>query len=205
MAKGKRRSGGGRKQGGEFPGKTATFTTRIQPSTRRALEEAAKARPDGSISAAAEYILKTVLQKPSGQPRNNALAAAIVLLAENIERDTKKNWREDPFTGFALCYAAEHLLLRFTPALISEGNPAAPPAVEEAAAKRPPEFAEQLRKPAGFGRIQAEFLIREIEQAASLEPINEWSMPIFFSEKRERLALIGGELGLAGRKKGKSK
>jgi hypothetical protein len=203
MAKTKRRPGGGRKPGGEFPGKSATFTTRIQPQTRRALEEAAKARPDGSISAAAEYILKTALLKPSGAPHTNAMAAAVVLLAENIERDTKKSWRKDPFTGFALCYAAEHLLLHFTPALISDGNPAAPPAVEEAAAKRPTEFAEQLRKPAGFGRIQAEFLIREIEQAASSGPMNEWTMPIFFSERREKLALIGSEL--ADSRKGKPK
>jgi hypothetical protein len=203
MAKRKRRPGAGRKPGGEFPGKSATFTTRIQPSTRRALEEAAKERPDGSISAAAEHILKTVLLKQSGEPRNNAIAAAVVLLAENIERDTKKNWREDPFTGFALCYAAEHLLLHFTPDLASEGNPPAPPAVEEAATKMPAEYAEQFRKPAGFGRMLAQFLIREIEQAASSGPINEWTMPIFFSERREKLALIGSEL--LESKKGKSK
>jgi len=199
MVKRKRRPGGGRKPGGEFPGKTATFTTRIQPSTRRALEEAAKARPDKSISAAAEFILKTVLQKPAGQPRNNALAAAVTLLAENIERETKLSWLDDPFTAFALCNGVEHLVLYFAPALVSEGLPAAPPAVLKAAAKMPD--AEAYRKPHGFGRMQAQFLIHEIEQASSSAPINEWSMPIFFSEKREKLGLIGGELGLADRKR----
>jgi hypothetical protein len=51
--------------------------------------------------------------------------------------------------------------------------------------------------------MQAPFLIREIEQAASSGPINEWTMPIFFSERREKLALIGSEL--ADSRKGKSK
>ena len=199
----KRRPGGGRKPGGEFPGKSATFTTRIQPETRRALEEAAKARPDGSISAAAEYILKTALLKPSGAPRNNALAAAVILLAENIERGTRKNWRDDPFTGFALCNAVEHLVLHFTPAPVSEGLPAAPPAVEQEASRMHPDQAEHFRKPHGFGRTLAQFLIYEIEQATSSGLINEWTMPIFFMERREKLALIGSEL--VDRKKEKSK
>jgi hypothetical protein len=202
MAKRKRRPGGGRKPSGEFPGKSATFTTRIQPSTRRALEQAAKDRPDKSISAAAEHILKTVLLRQSGEPRNNALAAALVLLAENIERDTKKSWLDDPWVGFALANGVEHLVRYFTPAPAAEGTPPTPKAVEELAEKMG-ELREQFRKPHWFGLMQAPFLIREIEQAASSGPINEWTMPIFFSERREKLALIGSEL--ADSRKGKSK
>ena len=203
MAKRKRRPGGGRKPGGEFPGKSATFTTRIQRSTRRALEAAAKARSDKSISAAAERILKSVLLWQSGEPRNNALAAALVLLAENIERDTKKSWRDDPWVGFALALGVEHLVRYFAPAPVSDDMPPAPPAVEQVAAKMHPEEAEHFRKFGGFGRMQAQFLIREIEQAASSGPINEWTMPIFFSERPEKLGLIGSEL--AESRKGKSK
>jgi hypothetical protein len=199
MAKHKKR---GRPPSGEFPGKTATFTTRIQPSTRRALEAAAKKRPDKSISAAAERILKAVLLSQTGEPRNKALAAALVLLAENIERDTKKSWLDDPWAGFALANGVEHLVRYFAPAPTAEGTPPTPKAVEELAEKMG-ELREQFRKPHGFGRLQAQFLIREIEQAASSGPINEWTMPIFFSERSEKLALIGSEL--ADSRKGKPK
>ncbi|MGB9411932.1 MAG: hypothetical protein WCB26_12025 [Pseudolabrys sp.] len=65
------------------------------------------------------------------------------------------------------------------------------------------ELREQFRKPHGFGRLQAQFLIREIEQAASSGPINEWTMPIFFSERREKLAFIASDL--ADSRKGKKK
>ena len=200
MAKGKR----GRKPRGEFPGKTATFTTRIQPQTRRALVEAAKARPDKSISAAAEHILKAVLQKQSGEPRNNALAAAIVLLAENVEKATKQAWLADKWTGKALRYAVEALLFHFAPLPDEEGE-MVPAAVDEAATKMPAEFADRFRKPAGFGHTIAYQLIHEIEQATSPGPINEWSLPIFFSGKSEQLALIGRDLGVAGTKRGKAK
>jgi hypothetical protein len=148
----------------------------------------------------AEYILRQWLKKPAGDPRNVALATAVSLLSENIERDAKKTWRDDPWVGFALANGVEHLVRYFAPAPVSDDMPPAPPAVEELAAKMRD---EQFRKPHAFGRIQAQFLIREIEQAASSGPINEWSMPIFFSEKPAKLALIGREL--TDSKKGKSK
>jgi hypothetical protein len=202
MAKQKRRSGGGRKPLGEIA-KTATFTTRIEPATRRALDEATRKSRHGSVSATAEFILKQGLKQPSGEPRNYAVGAAIALLAERIEAETKLNWREDPFTGFALSYAAEHFLFHFAPAPEREGMPPVPPAIKEAAAKMNSEFADNFCKPHFFGRMLADFLIREIKEAAASAPPNEWSMPIFFSEKPAQLALIGQHLGLS--KKGKSK
>jgi hypothetical protein len=193
----------GRPPGGEFPGKSATFTTRIQPETRRALEEAAKARHRGSISAAAEFLLKSALTNPSGLPRNQALACAIGILAESIERDTKKDWRTDTFTGTALRHAVEALLFHFAP--MPENTPPIPPAIQEAADKMPPMFAEQFRKPAGFGHVLAYNLILEIEQAAPPTILNEWSLPIFFSKRPAQLGLINSALGLADSKKGKRK
>jgi hypothetical protein len=67
------------------------------------------------------------------RPRNNALAAALVLLAENIERDTKKSWLDDPWVGFALANGVEHLVRYFTPGPAAEGTPPTPKAVEELA------------------------------------------------------------------------
>jgi hypothetical protein len=150
----------------------------------------------------AESLLKAALLNKPVERRNDALAAAIAQLAENIERDTKKNWRDDTFSGMALRYAIEHLLYHFAPT--PEREPAIPAAVNEAASKMPGEFAEQFRKPPGFGRTLAFQLIYEIEQATSPGPINEWSLPIFLSGQREQLALIGRDLGVA-KKKGKAK
>jgi len=205
MAVRKRKPGGGRKPGGEFPGKSATFTTRIQPETRRALDEAAKAsRPKRSVSAVAEHILKTGLQRPSGKPRNTALARAIALLAENIEDGTGKNWREDQWTGMALRYAVEALLYHYAPTPPPEGVPAVPSAIDQAAGKMPSAFAEQYRTSPGFGHLRAYNLILEIEQAAPGE-INEWTVAIFLNAKPGVLGVIRSGLGLGQNAKVKVK
>jgi hypothetical protein len=200
MGRRKRRPGGGRKPGGEFPGKTRTFTTRIQPSTRHGLEQAAKARPDGSISAAAEYILKAGLQKPTGARRNRGLAQAVALLAEDIEKVTERSWQEDPFTADTLFNALVVLIAHFTPKL---EKPTPPPAVERQAAKMPtPELAQQFRAPASLAGLIGFRLYTQIKDALPTE-INEWTMPIFFSDSRESLALIASDLGLS--REGKTK
>jgi hypothetical protein len=151
----------------------------------------------------AGFILKQGLKKPSGEPRNHSLACAVAILAERIEQAAGESWRQDQFTGLALRYAVEALLFHFAPT--PEGVPAVPPAVEKAAEKMPPEFAERFRKPAGLGHTLAFNLIQELEQARSTATLNEWSLPIFFSEEPAQLGLISRDLGLAETKKGKSK
>lgn len=153
-----------------------------------------------SVSATAEYILKQGLRKPSGEPRNSALATAIERLVENIERDTKESWRDDPWTGLAVRYAVETLLFHYAPTP-PEGSVPAPPAVDEAAGKMPPEFAQRFRTPAGFAHTLAYNLILEIQQSISSGRPNEWSLPIFFSERPAQLALVAGGLGLGDSKK----
>ena len=202
MAKRKRRPGGGAKPLGEVA-KSATFTTRIEPATRHALDEATRKSRHRSVSAMAGFILKQGLKKPSGEPRNHSLACAVAILAERIEQAAGESWRQDQFTGLALRYAGEALLFHFAPT--PEGVPAVPPAVEKAAEKMPPEFAERFRKPAGLGHTLAFNLIQELEQARSTATLNEWSLPIFFSEEPAQLGLISRDLGLAETKKGKSK
>jgi hypothetical protein len=174
----------------------------MEPETRQALNTAAAAKGK-SVSRMAELLLKAaLLDKATVERHNNALAAAVEQLAENIEHETKKSWRDDTFTWTALRYAIEHLLWYFGPT--PERQPAVPAAVNEAAGKMHEEFARQFRKPPGFGRTLAFQLIHEIEQATSPGPINEWSLPYFFSGQPERLALIGRDLAVA-KKKGKSK
>jgi hypothetical protein len=191
-----RKGRSGSKPRGEFPGKSATFTTRIQPETRRALNAYAKATSK-SVSVAAERLLKAALQKPSGEPRNRALAHAVELLAEQIEGEAKKSWRDDAFTAQALLHGITVLLTYFTPAHVKRAT-VPPPAIKDAAAKMPPVFAERLCNPEGFAGFMAFRLIGEIRQAVeSPARISVWSMP-FFREaaKPEVLALIGRDFGL---------
>jgi hypothetical protein len=190
-----RKGRSGSKPRGEFPGKSATFTTRIQPETRRALNAYAKAA-HVSVSVAAERLLRAALKKPSGEARNRALAHAVELLAEQIEGETKKSWRDDAFTAQALPHGIIHLLGHFAPA--HKKDAPVPRAIKDAAAKMPPAFAEHFCSPEGFAGQIAFRLIGEIKQAVvSPARISIWSMPVFRDAARpEMLALIGRDLGL---------
>jgi hypothetical protein len=173
----KRAPGAGRKPRGIYSSKTDTFTTRITPDTRRALEQAAAAS-GRSLSQEVEHRLRLSLHKLSGKVHNRALGHAMAVLAERIERETQQDWRRDAFTGLALCYAVEMFLQHFAPA--ADGAPTVPPAVEQAVAKMLAEFAERYRKPAGLGHLCAHSLITEIKQAPTpAEPasmIDEWTI-----------------------------
>lgn len=196
----KRRSGGGRKPAGPFKGKTATLTTRITPETRRALEAAAK-RSGQSLSQEAEHLLRGSMQKPPGAQRNWALAHAVAALAQRIEDGTGKTWLDDTFTNQSLRLATDTLLHYCGPDRV--GEVPVPPAIQEFAAKMPPELATSFRTPGGFGHIVAYNLILQIEQALPSEPNNEWSVPIFLDGSPEVLSMLCHDLGLAT-KKGKA-
>src|SRR5262245_48238431 len=125
----KRAPGAGRKPRGDYSGKTDTFTTRITPQTRRALEQAA-ATSRRSLSQEVEHRLRLSLNKPAGKAHNRALGHAVVMLAERIERETKQDWRRDTYTGQALCHAVGMMLQYFAAA--AEASPVVPPAIEMA-------------------------------------------------------------------------
>jgi hypothetical protein len=172
----KRAPGAGRKPRGDFKKKIATFTTRITHETRSALEHGAR-ETGRSLSQHVESIIRAAIHKPSdAQRRNQALARAIVLVAENLERDTGQPWNEDAFTGQALRYATEALLFHYAP---TRSDPlTVPPAVEAMANTMPRDFAERYRTPAGIGHLAAFGVICEINSALESRPPNEWSTPI---------------------------
>jgi hypothetical protein len=190
----KRAPGAGRPRKAETDKKGATFTTRISPETRRALEEAAK-KHNHSVSKEAEVALRHYLKKPEGAHRNLALAHVIGLLAEGIELQTGKSWRTDVFTSMALRCAIEAILFNFAPGI--EESPVIPDAVEKRAAKMPEEFAERCRKPAGFGYMHAHSLITEIESRPRPgKMIDEWTLPIGINASHGMLDLIARDLDL---------
>lgn len=171
----KRAPGAGRKPKGDFVGKSATFTTRITAETRASLDHGARAKRL-SLSQYVELLLKGALrQQPKAEKRNRALAAAITILAEDIEKDTGSSWAEDAFTGLALRYAVEAILSHF--AASSSGTVTVPRSIDEMAAKMPEEFAAQLKRPAGLGHLRAFGIIHEIESATKYP--DDWTAPVY--------------------------
>ena len=192
-----RKGRSGTKPRGEFPGKSATFTTRIQPETRRALDSYAKASGK-SVSVVAERLLKVALQKPTGQPLNLSLARAVELLAEQIEGETKKSWRNDAFTAQALLHGISYLLGYFAPA-DKKGVPV-PTAIKGEATKMSPVQAKHFCSPEGFAHLMTFKFIGEIRDAVNQRAPGFipglWGMQIVFTVKPEMLALIGRDFGL---------
>ena len=167
----KRAPGAGRRPQGEFHGKSETLATRILPSTRAALDRAAK-KNKRSLSQEVEYRLRLSIR--SGDRKNRgihirALGEAVMLVAQFVEHATEKRWNEDAFTGEALRRGIEFLIRHFA----ARGNPITPPTVEKVVANWP--WAESYRSAAGLGETESGRVIALIESWAfrSLEELVE--------------------------------
>jgi hypothetical protein len=102
----------GRKPKGEFAGKQANFSTRIQPETRMALEAEAKAT-GLSISQLAERLLINGLKErrtAEKDPAMRALCFLIAQLARHVVGPTGADWRSAPFFYEAFKFAVVQLL-----------------------------------------------------------------------------------------------
>ena len=158
MLRRKRALGGGRKPRGEFRGKSATLTTRIMPGTRKQLEHAAK-QSTRSLSQEIEYRLVKSIEKDrdrARQPHVRALAEAVALIAQQVERATGKHWNEDSFTGQALQHAMQFLISHFAP----HDAPVVPQNIEAAATLH---IEGRDRTPATIGETEAGHVIAWIE------------------------------------------
>ena len=158
MAK-KRAPGAGRKPRGDFTGKTATLTTRITAETRAAMERAAQ-KSGRSLSQEVERRLNDSVRNERNRRYDvRALAEAIAIVAEKVEKATGKHWLQDAFTGEALRGGIETLVRHFAP----HSARVIPPKVEEAAARVLPEASERDRSPTRIGEIEAFKVITMIE------------------------------------------
>ena len=154
----KRGPGGGRKPRGEFKGKTAMLTTRIMPTTRRALESAAR-KSGRSLHRRWSTDLSSLLKNRDRRPDVRALVEAIALLLECIERAAVARWRDDAFTCRALQHGIEFLISHFGP----REALAVPPSVKGAAAEMPPALAKRYSSAKGVGVTEAGRVITWIE------------------------------------------
>jgi hypothetical protein len=158
----KRAPGAGRKPRGEFRGKSATLATRIMPSTRAALDRAAREN-ERSLSQEVEYRLQLSIGDDRKNRRQHirALGEAVMLVARFVERATEKRWNEDAFTGEALRCGVEFLISHFA----ARGTPITPRSVEETVARRPG-AGEAYRSPSGLGETESGRVITLIESWA---------------------------------------
>jgi len=114
MAK-KRAPGAGRKPRGDFTGKTATLTTRITAETRAAMERAAQ-KSGRSLSQDVERrLVDSVRNERNRRSDIRALAEAIAIVAEKVEKATGKHWLQDASTGEELRRGIDVLVRHFAP------------------------------------------------------------------------------------------
>jgi TraY domain len=119
----KRAPGAGRKPKGEFAGKSAVFSTRIKPDTRKALENA-KRQSGRSLSQEIEKrLVDSFREEKSGDQGTRAFCYLIRELAKSIRFDPKTYWHNDPFLFETFKLAVPKLIDRLKP----DGTAVPPP------------------------------------------------------------------------------
>ena len=159
----KRSPGAGRKPQGEYAGKSATFTTRIQPELRAALDKCAK-RNDRSLSQEVEKRLRESfeVQGKMGPTHIGALAWLVSQVGQGVELMTGVRWREDRFTSEAFRSAINILLDRLAPETeIKVPERCAQTAMDSD--RHSPGLGEQFRRPDGVGAAAAFGLLSQLE------------------------------------------
>jgi hypothetical protein len=103
-----------------------------------------------------------------------ALAHALTILVEAVERATGKRWHEDAFTGEALRHAVDFLVSHFA----TEGTRPVPipSRVEETARRMPPALRDRARTTADVGLTQAGWVITLIESAPAPDDWGFWQV-----------------------------
>jgi hypothetical protein len=169
-----RAPGAGRKPKGDYAGKAATFTTRIRPELRAALDRAA-AEKERSLSQEVErrldesFKLPAKMAKDFGPPHIAALARLVAEVGKTVEVLTGLNWRQDRFTCEAFRASVNILLDQLTP----EGEVIVPGRCAETAdADRSGRgYSDQMRNPDGVGAAAALGLWSQLE-LLEVPPLN---------------------------------
>ena len=178
---------------GPFKGKSATITTRIMPSTRVYLEEAAAAS-GRSLSQEIELRLRHSVRPDDKRARHIKAAEELIrLAAEETERLTGVSWLKDRFTAEVLRHAIDQVLSHFAPR--PDGERVVPARIEKLASVMPDDTGEIYKRPVSLGLMEATRLIALIEGADKPSVPNEWDDP-FNPDPTFRLWLLFQDLGL---------
>jgi hypothetical protein len=169
-----RAPGAGRKPRGDYRGKAATFTTRIQPELRAALDKAAR-ESNRSLSQEVErrldesFKIAAKIARDFGPPHIAAFSHLVSEVGRMAELMTGKRWREDRFTFEAFKSAVNILLDR----LAYDGDLQLPERCALSANetdRHSPGFGEQMRRPDGVGAAIALGLWSQIEMSDTPPP-----------------------------------
>jgi hypothetical protein len=146
-------------------GKTERFSTRITPDLSKELKASARENR-WTVSQTAAFHLWRSLMKRKTVARDDieALAAAITLTIEGIERTTDERWNANAFTTAAVVPAISFLVSHFG----AQGTPTVPAAVERRATRFPADYAAKYREPAEVGEVEAGWVIMKIESRRPL-------------------------------------
>jgi hypothetical protein len=197
-----RAPGAGRKPKGEYRGKSATFTTRIQPELRAALDKAA-VKNNRSLSQEVEKRLHDSFELPAQLARRfgpSHIAAFSRLVSEvgkGVELVTGKRWRDDRFTYEAFKSAVNMLLNRCA----AEGDVRVPERCAESANdidRNSPGLGEQMRRPEAVGAAAALGLLSQTE-LMDAPPLNHPDN-LHYADQFYVLPRVRRDLGLTSKK-----
>ena len=167
---------GGRRPRGEYRGNSKILTVRVRPELRIALERAAK-KHHRSLSQEMQRGLDAWVGRYNDPKLHiGALATAITLLVEGIERRTGKHWHKDVLTGEALRHGIDLLIFHFAPTR-QDGMSMSIPLRFEEAKEMPPD----IRGAADLGTSEAGMVITLIENAPAL---NKPPLGLAFTDER---------------------
>jgi hypothetical protein len=136
---------------------------RVTPDVRSGLERAAK-QSGASLSQEAQRRLDNSFEEDRSarkrRPDLRALAMAITMVAEYVERATGKHWQDDAFTTQALQAGIEFLIRHFG----ATGDVIIPTPVTVAADRQRAEGLNPSVTPSGVGWGEAGYVIGLIER-----------------------------------------
>jgi len=172
----KRRPGAGRKPRGPFKGNTAKLTMRVDPGIRRAIEAGAKESGHSMTQVAQFHLQQSLARFYHPRPDIVVLTEMIARVIQDVERTTRADWNESPYTTAAIRAAIDALVRHWG----ASGELKVPVAIKELAAKQPADYARQFQEPAEVGSWAAGRLITEIEVRALNEGEGPHKLPADF-------------------------
>jgi len=126
----------------------------MQPARKVAIAKLAKRLNHSTAQEVQDAIKHWLYRHEPSRKHVDRLLQAVNRLVLHIEQNTRRKWTEDPFTALAAMHGMQTLLWRLgTP--FPRGDVPVPPAIEETAARLPPDAAERYREVSGVAETAA--------------------------------------------------
>jgi hypothetical protein len=195
-----RQSSRGRKPAGPYKRNTVILTVRMQPERKAAIAKLAAELGHSTAQAVQLAFDQWLYRHDPTRAHVERLLKAVDRLVRHVEANTKRKWTEDPFTALAIMHGMQTLLWRMgTP--FPRGDVAVPPAIEETAARLPPDAAERYREVGGVAEAAAGFAMTLNDQDNSRAPGMQYLDEFADAQIMRDLATGGDRAGAPLRRK----